>query len=374
MSWTYEASLNEYDKEVTQDTSTTGRWTFKRYMYFKPDTYDKWSKGEEIGNKNFSFDLITNNDFPKMGDPCPDNINFYVSAIVSIKNLNSQQHGDHCSYCQVTVEYENKKKVSSGSSGGNPSKSKPPWQRPVEDFTVVSQEMSKPLTKAYDADNKYVTPATSAGQPYYDLTGSYFIQRATWTYATKSGNYSLSKPIINSSKETLFGKFEVPAGAGLLLPPGYRKLYWSENGTDNPQDYEEWSFEILIDTTYYHNLTVLNAGTKFKKNSNLVDICTWYVYDPSSSTPPQKQYGDYADMMAARANVHAQNKNIKEESKKLQWFGDFTQSPLPISKSNNSVDTAAIANPSQTEENVYRVYDKGNWHLGGAASDKELGE
>ena len=110
MSWTYEASLNEYDKEVTQDTSTTGRWTFKRYMYFKPDTYEKWSKGQETESRNFSFDLITNNDFPKLGDPCPDNVNFYVSSIVSIKNLNSQEHGDHASYCQVTVEYENRKK------------------------------------------------------------------------------------------------------------------------------------------------------------------------------------------------------------------------------------------------------------------------
>lgn len=365
MSWTYEASLNEYDKEVTQDTSTTGRWTFKRYMYFKPDTYEKWSKGQDPESKNFSFDLITNNDFPKLGDPCPDNVNFYVASIVSIKNLNSQEHGDHASYCQVTVEYENrKKKSSSGSSGGNPNKNKPPWERPVEDFTVVSQEMSKPLTYAFDLNDNLVVPATSAGQPYYDLTESYFIQRATWTYATKSGNYSRSEPLLNASNVTLFGKFSIPAGAGLLLPPGYRKLYWSETGDGEGEAYEEWSFEILIDTTFLHRLTVLNAGTKFRKNGNLVDICTWYVYNPTSNTPPQKQYGDYADMMAARANVHAQNKNIKEESKKLQWFGDFTQTPLPISSSNNDIDTTAINNPSLTDENIYRVYSKGNWNLG----------
>ena len=44
MSWTYISSLDEYDKQVTKDTSTPERYTFKRYMYFKPDQYDNWSK------------------------------------------------------------------------------------------------------------------------------------------------------------------------------------------------------------------------------------------------------------------------------------------------------------------------------------------
>jgi hypothetical protein len=118
--------------------------------------------------------------------------------------MSSQEHGEHASYCQVTVEYENiKKKSTSSGGGGNPNKNKPPWERPVEDFTVVSQEMSKPLTHVYDLSNNLVVPATSAGQPYYDLTESYFIQRATWTFATKSGSYSLSAPIINSTAQIL---------------------------------------------------------------------------------------------------------------------------------------------------------------------------
>jgi hypothetical protein len=69
-------------------------------------------------------------------------------------------------------------------------------------------------------------------------------------------------------------------------------------------------------------------------------------------------------MMAARSNVHAQNKNIKEESKKLQWFGDFTQSPLPISKSTGDINQTAINDPSLTDKNIYRVYDIGTWSLG----------
>jgi hypothetical protein len=367
MSWTYEPSLDEYDKEVTQDTSTAGRWTFKRYMYFKPDSYDNWSMGKPANNKNYSFDLITNDNFPQIGDSCPDNVNFYVLAIVSIKNLSSEEHGEHSSYCQVTVEYENKKKTvpsSSGGGGKNPNKSKPPWKRPVDDFMVVSQEMTRPLTYAYNGEkNEMVVPSTSAGQPFYDLTDSYFIQRATWTFATKSGDYSISAPIINKGLEILFEKFSIPAGAGLLLPPGYKKLYWSESGDDDGEEYDEWSFEILIDTTYFHKLNVLNAGTKFLKNNNLVDICSWYTYDPGDSDPPKKQFGSYDEMMAARANVYAKNSSIKDESKKLQWFGDFIQAPIPLTKSGD-IDTGSINDPSYTITNTYSLYESGSWNLG----------
>jgi hypothetical protein len=360
--WTYEPSLNEYDKEVTQDTSTPGRWTFKRYMYFKPDTYNEWSTGQNTSNKNFSFDLLTNNNFPRLNDPCPDNVNFYVSAIVSIKNLSSEAHGEHSSYCQITVEYENKPKKKSGGGGGNPNKTKPPWERPVEDFTVVSQEMTKPLTYAYK-NNQLVVPATTAGQPYYDLNDVYYIQRATWTYASKSGNFSIRYPRINDNDVTLFNHVVIPEGAGLLLPPGYKRLYWAEAGDDIGQAYDEWTFEILIDTTYSHNLNILNAGTKFLKNNNLVDICSWYVYDPNSTDPPQKMFGSYDEMMNARSQVYQRNQSIKDESKKLQWFGDFLQNPVPISL-NGGIDIPAINDPSKTIKNQYRVYDVGNWNIG----------
>lgn len=360
--WTYEPSLNEYDKEVTQDTSTPGRWTFKRYMYFKPDTYNEWSTGQETSNKNFSFDLLTNKDFPKLNDACPDNANFYVSSIVSIKNLSSEEHGEHSSYCQITVEYENKAKKKN-QSGNNPNKTKPPWERPVEDFTVTSQEMTCPLTYAYNEDNKLVVPATTAGQPYYDLNDVYYIQRATWTFASKSGNYYIHYPTINKSQVTLFDAVVIPEGAGLLLPPGYKRLFWAEAGDEVGEPYDEWTFEILIDTTYYHKLNVLNAGTKFLKDNNLVDICSWYVYDPSSSTPPEKKFGSYDEMMNARSQVYQKNQNIKDESKKLQWFGDFIQSPVPIS-TGGGVDISAINNPSLTIKNQYRVYNEGSWKIG----------
>lgn len=369
MSWTYEPSLDEYDKEVTQDTSTAGRWTFKRYMYFKPDSYDNWSIGKPANNKNYSFDLITNDSFPQIGDSCPDNVNFYVLAIVSIKNLSSEEHGEHSSYCQVTVEYENKKKTvtsSSSGGGGNPNRSKPPWKRPVDDFMVVSQEMTKPLTYAYDGENdqEMVVPSTSAGQAFYDLTDSYFIQRATWTFATKDGDFSIDKPIINAGEVTLFEKISIPEGAGLLLPPGYKKLYWSESGDDDEgEEYDEWSFEILIDTTYFHKLNVLNAGTKFIKGGNLVDICSWYTYDPSESNPPEKNFGSYDEMMKARADVYSKNAAIKDESKKLQWFGDFVQTPIPLTKS-GEIDKGAIGYPTDTIRNTYSLYEKGSWDLG----------
>lgn len=368
MSWTYEPYLNEYDKEVTQDTSTPDRWTFRRYMYFKPDSYDDWSTGKYISSNNYSFDLITASEFPKVGDPCPENVKFYVSAIISIKNLSSEEHGPHASYCQVTVEYENiKKKVteSSSVSSGNPNRQKAPWKRPVEDFTVISQEISKPLTWAYNVVTKnWETPATTAGQPFYDLTDSYFIQRATWTYATKDNeDYSLDAPCINKSTVKLFKKFEVPAQAGLLLPPAYRKLYWSKDGSGDGEAYHEWSFEILIDTTNKHLINIINAGTKCFSESNLVDICSWYVYDPSGKNEPKKNYGSYNDMMKARAEVHSKNKTIANESEKLQWYGDFVQTPIPLNDV-GEIDTSAIQDPKKVLRLKYCSYYEDNWNLG----------
>ena len=67
MSWTYISSLDEYDKQVTKDSSTPERYTFKRYMYFKPDQYDNWSKSMNYTGIPYTAELVGNANIPSAG-------------------------------------------------------------------------------------------------------------------------------------------------------------------------------------------------------------------------------------------------------------------------------------------------------------------
>lgn len=373
MAWTYIQNMDEYDKEVQKDSSTSNRYTFNRYLYFKPTQYDSWAKGQNYSGVPYTAELVGNANIPSGGTHLTGSLSaFYVSDVVSIKNLSEEDHGDACSYAVVTVEYENKPKSQSGGGGSGESGSssaqdapnKPPWQRAVEDFTVTNQEISIPLTEAYEyGENDIVPVATTAGQVLYGFTASLWIQRLTWTFNTKSGDYSMAAPLINDTSVTLFGKVTIPASEGLLLPPGYKRLYYTDqkNGYEN-EPYDQWTFEIIHNSMGF-DIPVLNAGTKAIIDGNLVDICTWYVYDPNGQDPV-KEFGTFAEMMEAKMDVDEYNKNITDETQKKVWHGDYVQSPVPITEQ-GEIDTAAIDDPMSTYRRYYAQYEEGTWSLGG---------
>ena len=375
MSWNYISSMDEYDKEVSKDSSTKDRYTFRRYLYFEPSQYDQWMKGGNYSGIPYTAELVGNPNIPSAGTHLDGSLSaFYVNDVVSIINLSEEEHGDHCSYAQVTIEYENKKadSGSGGESGGGSSESQPsrglkPWERKVDDFQVTNQEIQVPMTEAYEYDeDDYVPVATTAGQVLYGFTCSVWIQRLTWTFNSRSGDYSIPSAIVNSSDVTLFNKFTIPSNCGLLLPPGYRKMYYYEEGDEeHPTEYDQWNFEIIVNTSSQRfDIPILNAGTKAIIDNNLVDICTWYVYDPSSSsTPIQKEFGSFADMMDAKKQVDQFNKNITDESQKKVWHGDYVQSPIPITQG-GEIDLQAIDDPTLTHIRWYTQYEEGSWNLG----------
>lgn len=370
MSWNYDPTLDEYDKQVSKDSSTKDRYTFRRYLYFKPSQYDEWMKGGNYSGIPYTAELVGNANIPSAGTHLSGSLSaFYVNDVVSILNLSEEEHGDHCSYAQVTIEYENKKSESSGNGGGSDSQSSKglkPWERKVDDFQITNQEIQVPMTEAYEyVSDDYVPVATTAGQVLYGFTCSQWIQRLTWTFNSRSGDYSMPSGIVNESAVTLFDKITIPASCGLLLPPGYRKMYYYENDNDtNPTEYDQWNFEIIVNTSPQgFDTLILNAGTKALLSGNLVDICTWYVYDPNSSAAIEKHFGSFSDMMARKKEVDQYNLNITDETQKKVWHGDYVQSPIPISQA-GGIDRPAIADPSKTYVRWYTQYTEGTWNLG----------
>jgi len=364
MSWTYISQLDEYDKEVTKDKSVSDRWTFNRYMYFKPDQYDKWSKGQSYTGVPYSAELIGNPNIPSAGTYLTGSLSsFYVNDIVSINNLTEEEHGDACSYAVVIIEYENK--AGSSGSGSSSERVDYPWNKPVDDFSIVSQELQIPFTQGKkEGSNDVVPVATTAGQVLYGFTTSIYTQRLTWTYNCLPGDtYGITAPIVNNRDYTLFSVFTIATGTGLLLPPGYKRMWYYKNGSSNGTRYSQWSFEIIVNPLGW-DLEILNAGTQAKFNNNLVDVCSWYVFDPTQqNAAPQKQYGSFNDMMSAKRAVDAHNKNITDKSQHQIWHGDYVQNPVPLTE-NGEVDTGAIANPANTFKLKYKKYDKGSWNLG----------
>jgi len=373
MSWSYISELDEYDKEVTKDTSTTDRFTFKRYMYFKPDQYEDWSVGKSISGIPYTAELVGNPNIPSAGTYLTGSLSsFYVNDISSIKNLSEEEHGNHCSYAVVTIEYENtpSKSNDGSSSSSQDNDAKPPWQKEVDDFQITNQEIEIPFTEGYEMTgqgqtNDLVTIATTAGQPLYGFTKSIWIQRMTWTfYSHSSTSYSINAPIINSSQVSLFGgKIIIPAREGLLLPPSYKKLYYTDKKNNYKNEvYHSWSFEIVRNPMGFYT-PILNAGTKAIINGNLVDICSWYTYTPNGN-PPEKNLGDFSAMMAAKKEVDAYNKSITDETLKKVWSGDFVQGPIPITM-NGGIDTSAVEDPDLTYLRSFTSYKEGTWNLGG---------
>jgi len=65
MSWTYQ--FDEIDKEVTKDQSTPGRFTFNRYMYFKPSEYESWSTKSGYSPSSYTAELVNDSNLPAIG-------------------------------------------------------------------------------------------------------------------------------------------------------------------------------------------------------------------------------------------------------------------------------------------------------------------
>lgn len=375
MAWTYQ--FDEIDKEVTKDQSTPGRFTFNRYLYFKPDQYEGWSKQQGYSEIPYTAELVGNPAIPSAGTPLSGSLSgFYLKDIMSITNLTTEEHGDHCSYAQVTLEYEN---ISTDTQGNDsapisyqPSKGLKPWQRKVEDFQITNQSIEVPMIQGWTIEMSGGTPVevlkdlkTTAGQPLYGQTSQRWVQRLTWTYFSKDEDYSMSGgPIVNISGVTIFDKITIPEGKGLLMPPSYRKLYYYKNSDDtHPDTYDQWNFEIIVDDTGFFK-EFLNAGTKAIISGVPTDICSWYIYTPDiEGRPPVKAFGSFDEMMYFKKQVDEHNKSVSEEANQWVFTGDFVQSPVPLTLS-GTIDMSAVYNASETVKRKFRPYEKGIWHLG----------
>ena len=388
MAWTYK--FDEIDKEVTKDTSTPNRFTFNRYLYFEPDQYDDWSKRKSYEGRPFTAELVGNPNIPAIGDHLSGSLSaFYVTDVSSISNLIEEEHSDHCSYAVVTVEYENTPALGSISEdiinvwGKGKSDPQPqpqptsgtitrflePWNEYVADFSVINQEIEVPWTKGYLLGTGNKIPITNtAGQPIYGMTTSEWIQKISWTVNTREEtNYSLSAAIINDTDISLAnGKVVIPYGEGLLLPPSFKKLYFTNDQYTN-EPYYQWSFEIIRNPNGFMT-EILNAGTKMRPGATStlrpapVDICTWYVYNPSSQVVPAKEFGTFNEMMAAKNEVYEYNKTVQSETAKRVWSGDFVQSPVPLDEYGN-IDEIAVTNPNVTYSLFFYKYKYGTWNI-----------
>ena len=363
MPWTYINALDEVDHELTADREVEGRYTFQKHLYFKPDVYESWVSGGLLNNIPYSAELIDHTSIPARGTFLPAPLDkFYLSHVVSITNLTEEEHGNAASYGVVTLEYENMPPKSSGSSSSNDIKNVPPWEERVADFSIIWQEGSEPMTVAYIEDEDMMGPImTTAGQFIYDFTAPIWTGRATWTFNDRANsNYSMTEPRINENAVTLFNKFPIPAKNGLLLPPTYKRLFYTDE-KGKTTEYAQWSFEIIINYRGF-KIPVINAGTKAKEDGVVYDICSWYIYDPQNPGSAFTHFGSFEEMMEAKALIDETNKSITDETQKRIWSGDFIQSPVPLTE-DGDVDYQALAGSTPFIKN-YRNYAYGNWNLG----------
>ena len=81
--WTYK--FDRIDPTVNKDSSTVGRFTFNRYLYFEPDEYTNWSKGNQLSSIPYSAEIIGNSNIPAIGSHLSGSLSaFYVRDIISI--------------------------------------------------------------------------------------------------------------------------------------------------------------------------------------------------------------------------------------------------------------------------------------------------
>ena len=143
MSWTYKSELDQIEVDLQKDTSTDGRWTFHRLMYFEPSQYQDWSQQKTTIGNSYLTDLLTNPNIPAKGDVLTGGVynvsGFYLADINSIRTMTSDENLDKFSYAVIDLLYENKKAPGTGDYSSKDNDLKP-WERPVEDFTVTYTE------------------------------------------------------------------------------------------------------------------------------------------------------------------------------------------------------------------------------------------
>ena len=373
--WTYK--FDRIDPTVNKDSSTVGRFTFNRYLYFEPDEYTNWSKGNQLSSIPYSAEIIGNSNIPAIGSHLSGSLSaFYVRDIISIQNLNTEENPQATSYAVVTLEYQNMPSESQTNSDNSVYVSFKniededeygtikPWEEPVGDFTVTPQQIQIPFERGLSG-NTWVDVQTTAGQKIQGLQTDFWIQRLSWTYNTNntSEDYTLSAPIINQEGVTIDNYFYIPPLKGLMLPPTRKKLYYNEK--KNPSTHSkkgtpfyQWSFEIIYNSKGF-DVEVFNAGTQAlsipNNLSSVFDICTWYVINPGASTPPTKHFGSLNELLSAKFEVTEYNKNIKREIDKKGFQGDFIQNSIPID-TDGQIDYAAIAGQAPKKTLTFGKY------------------
>lgn len=378
--WTYEC--DRIDPEVTVDDSTQNRFTFNRYLYFKPNSYESWI-ANNISGMTYSAELIDAEQIPSAGTYLSGSLSsFYLNRVTSITNMNKEENPNATSYGVVTLEYENKPAANSGSKGttieyvsadeeyeDGKKKDIKPWQQRVNDFTQTTFEISVPFLSGYNISGQLIPVQTSARQAYSGVTTSIYGCKYTWTYNTinQNENYSISSAMVNDIRwqgvGVLSGHFDIPVGCGLLLPPTFKVLYYNNPDTASSTRYYQWGFEVLsIPEPYGQYLELYNAGTRAWDSvaSRAYDICTWYTQIPSAQVPPLKYYGNFKDMITQKRAVETFNKTALDADKRT-FTGDFVNQPVPLTATGGIDINALNGGPKLT--NKYLKYKPGRWLL-----------
>lgn len=413
MSWTYKSELDQVEVDLQKDTSTDGRWTFHRLMYFEPSQYQDWSQQKITSGTSYLTDLLTNPNIPSKGDILTGgnyNISgFYVVDINSIKTMTSDDNLDKFSYAVVDILYQNKKGSSTGdySSKNNDLK---PWERPVEDFTVTYTEQAVPaqyISSYVEGGQDVLTnvrcyPETTAGQLVYDLTMPKYTRKISWSIATRNKDYSLSAAFMNDNEFSFWnktkvkgqtyngGKITIKPGEALILPPGLRRMFYEEkDGSLTP--YDLWSYEMIIDEENHHLLKWRNAGTQAIHSQTSISggttrdrehICCWYTITPVTeegniSYSYSMQYGFYDAMRAAEQAVNQFNLQITDPFKRAIFHGEFVTDNVPLQGTGGAtgpylsgmIDYMAIWGYKKTDINSEYIFYKMDFKLGESNND-----
>lgn len=371
MAWTYQC--DRIDATVTVDSQKYGRATFYRYLYFKPSAYDTWSKTGNITSLNYSAELLSDSHIPAKGDHLSGTLSgFYAVHIEDISNLNKQVNAQPVSYAVVKILYQNTTAPSTDSNNNSNSSSnengqREPWLQHVSDFVQTPYEINMPfktawnnVTQAFD-----IAVQNSAKQEFANLTTSIYGQKITWTFATLDGDvdYSHTKPYVNNNVVQIGdSKCTVNIGQGLWMPPSRKRLWWIDSKNQaRSTPYYVWNFEVITNPLG-HVCEVFDAGTKMIQPSlsgtasGVVDICTWYVDDPTVAAALTKHYGGPKEMIAARNYVKNTNAS-RPDNQKLTFTGDLINNPIPLN-ANGYPDLSAIAGLTQKRKLQFKKYQE----------------
>ena len=363
--WTYK--FDRFDPTVTKDTSTVGRFTFKRYLYYEPDIYDTWKMNAPLSSIPYTAEIISQ--LPSLYTRLSGSLSsFYLYDYEEIINMNAEDNPQAASYGVATLLYENipadngsnndESESSDQKYQNGEARTLAPWQQAVRDFSAT------PYTYEESWISGYVRPAVNGSnystmelvrnralQGYKNLNVTKYGMKYTWTYYTNDSteDYSKTLPIINTDTFTI-GNTAVTLSpyTALLLPPVRKILFHNDSKTKTSTKYYAWSFEIhQLFKDWGQGTTLYNAGTRAYFNVGsppsavIKDICSWYVSTPSGTAPIQRQYGYFDEMVAAKKQVDVYNTTVSDQLQKKQFVGDFVKDPIPLDLS-GYIDTSAL--------------------------------